>query len=208
MNAPLELITFAGVLALGQFSPGPDMLLLTRTALKDGARSGVVMAWGIGTGLTFHAALAIAGMAVVFERSAWLREGMRWLAAVYLTWLGYQMLREWFVHVYSNARYEEVKPSSKKGAFVQGLLCNLFNPKVVVFLAAVVAPFLSGDRPDWWPWALWLIIVFEGLTLWALWAMVLQIRVIREGYRKAGPWITLGFGLVLLGLAVGLVARL
>ena len=30
-----------------------------------------------------------------------------------------------------------------------------------------------------------------------------EIRVIREGYRKAGPWITLGFGLVLLELAVG-----
>lgn len=207
MTDSLELLAFAGVLALGQFSPGPDMLLLTRTALKDGARNGVVMAWGIATGLTLHAALAIGGMAVVFERVAWLREGMRWGAAAYLAWLGYRMILEWFVHVYSGVRYEEVKPTTTKGAFVQGLLCNLLNPKVVVFLAAVVAPFLAGDRPGWWPWALWAIIVFEGLTLWALWALVLQIKSIREGYRRAGPWITLGFGLVLLGLAVTLVVR-
>ncbi|MGB6223275.1 LysE family translocator [Haloferula sp.] len=205
MNAPLELMAFAGVLALGQFSPGPDMLLLTRTALKEGARSGVLMASGIATGLTFHAALAITGMAVVFERSAWLREGMHWLAAVYLAWLAYQMLREWFVHVYSGARYEEVKPSSKKGAFVQGLLCNLFNPKVVVFLAAVVTPFLAGERPGWWPWALWAIVVIEGLTLWALWALVLQAGPVKEAYRRAGPWIMLAFGVAMIGLAVKIV---
>lgn len=205
MTIPLELLAFAGVLALGQFSPGPDMLLLTRTALRDGARNGVVMACGIATGLTLHAAMAIGGMAVAFERLAWLREGMRWVAAGYLAWLGYRMIVEWFIHVYSGARYEETKPTTSRGAFAQGLLCNLLNPKVVVFFAALVAPFLAGDRPAWWPWALWVIIVFEGFTLWALWALVLQVKSIREGYRRAGPWITLGFGVVLLGLAVTLL---
>lgn len=204
MNVPLELLAFAGVMALGQFSPGPDMLLLTRTALKEGARSGVLMAWGIATGLTFHAALAIAGMAVVFERIGWLREGLRWLAAGYLVWLGYRMIMEWFVHVYSGSK-DELPKASKKGVFVQGLLCNLLNPKVVVFLAAVTAPFLAGERPVWWAWALWAIVVFEGLTLWALWALLLQVKPIREAYCRAGPWINLGFGVVLLGLAASLL---
>ena len=205
MNAPLEMLAFAGVMALGQFSPGPDMLLLTRTALKEGARTGVVMSWGIATGLAFHAALAIAGMAVIFDQIVWLRDAMRWLAAGYLVWLAYRMIMEWFVHVYSGARYEEPKSGKAKGAYLQGLLCNLLNPKVMVFLAAVTAPFLAGDRPGWWPWALWAIVVFEGLTLWALWALVLQVRPVRDGYRRAGPWIILVFGIVMLGLAIKLV---
>jgi threonine/homoserine/homoserine lactone efflux protein len=83
-------------------------------------------------------------------------------------------------------------------------LCNLLNPKVVVFLAAITTPFLAGDRPGWWPWALWAIVVFEGLTLWALWALVLQFQPIREGYRRAGPWILLVFGVSMLALAVRL----
>ncbi|MEM1083571.1 MAG: LysE family translocator [Verrucomicrobiota bacterium] len=206
MSPALELLVFAGVMALGQFSPGPDMLLLTRTALQEGWRSGVVMAWGIATGLVIHAALAIGGMAVVFERFDGLRQGMRWAAAIYLGWLGYRMVREWFVAWYSGGRPDETKPPSATSAYLRGLLCNLLNPKVIVFLAAVTAPFLAGDRPSWWPWALWMIIVFEGLTLWALWALVLQVKPVRETYRKAGMWITLGFGLALLGLAVALVA--
>jgi threonine/homoserine/homoserine lactone efflux protein len=38
MTAAAELLMFAGVMVLGQFSPGPDMLLLTRTELRKGAR--------------------------------------------------------------------------------------------------------------------------------------------------------------------------
>jgi threonine/homoserine/homoserine lactone efflux protein len=205
MDASFELFAFAGVLALGQFSPGPDMLLLTRTALKDGARTGVVMAWGIATGLAIHAALAIGGVAVVLERIDWLRLGMRWLAAGYLGWLGYRMMVDWFGRIFLGERYEEPVSAANKGAFVRGLMCNLLNPKVIVFLAAVTTPFLAGDRPAWWPWALWLIVVFEGLTLWALWAIFLQAKPIRDGYRRAGPWISLAFGLVMMGLAVALV---
>ena len=33
MNGWLEFAAFAGVTAVGQFSPGPDLLLVTRTAL-------------------------------------------------------------------------------------------------------------------------------------------------------------------------------
>ncbi len=55
MSPPLELLAFAGVMALGQFSPGPDMILLTRTALRSGARAGVEMALGIACGLAVHA---------------------------------------------------------------------------------------------------------------------------------------------------------
>ncbi len=44
MSAAVDLLAFARVMALGQFSPGPDMILLTRTALKSGAWAGVEMA--------------------------------------------------------------------------------------------------------------------------------------------------------------------
>ena len=62
-----ELLAFSGVMALGQFSPGPDMVLLTRTSLKSGVRAGVEMALGIACGLTVHATLAVAGLALAFD---------------------------------------------------------------------------------------------------------------------------------------------
>lgn len=200
-----DLLVLAGILALGQFTPGPDMLLVTRTALDGGVRAGIATAAGIATGLMVHAALAVAGMAVVFERIGWLRESMRWLAAVYLVWLGCRMVAEWFAVTRGRGTADGAAPDASKGAFFRGLLCNLLNPKAVLFLAAVITPFLTGARPYWWPWALWALVVFEGLVLWMLWAVVLQARPVRVAYRKSAPWVTLAFGIGLVALAVALV---
>ena len=187
MTEPLELLAFAGVMALGQFSPGPDMLLLTRTSLAEGAGKGVRTALGIATGLTVHATLAISGTAMLFQRGGWLGQAMRWLAAAYLLWLAWGLFREWFVHLHSGSREKGPARSTNRSAYLRGLLCNLLNPKVLVFFAAGTAPFLAGERPAWWAPAIWMIVVVQGFTLWSLWALVLQARPPAEGDRLAEP---------------------
>ncbi len=205
MNGAWELLAFAGVMALGQFSPGPDMVLLTRTALAQGARHGVRMALGIGTGLAVHATIAIGGAALLFQRDGWPRETMRWLAVAYLLWLASRLMRPVFRRRNEAPATGTVERPGGRSAFVRGLLCNLLNPKVVVFLAAVTAPFLDGERPDWWAPAMGAIVVGQGWALWSLWAVVLQWRPLREGYRRAGPTIDGLFGAALAVLAVLLV---
>lgn len=205
MSGAHELLAFAGVMALGQFSPGPDMLLLTRTSLAEGAWSGVRMALGIATGLTVHATLAISGTALLFQKGGWLGDTMRWLAAAYLLWLAWGLFRASYRHLKSGPPANAATDAGKRSAYVRGLLCNLLNPKVVVFFAAGTAPFLVGDRPGWWAPALWGIVVVQGCTLWSLWAVMLQAPPVRAGYRRAGPWIDVVFGIALAVLAVMLV---
>jgi threonine/homoserine/homoserine lactone efflux protein len=200
-----ELLVFAGVMVLGQFSPGPDMLLLTRTALKEGPGVGLKMAAGIATGLTVHAGIAVAGMAVAFQSLPVLRWTFQWVAAIYLLWLAWGMAREYFVAWYSGAIYETGPVPSPRRPFVRGLLCNLLNPKAALFLAAVCAPFLTGKRPDWWPFAMWGIVVGLGLGLWSLWVLALQWRPVRLRYEKCAGLIDGLFGLVLVALAVRLM---
>lgn len=201
MSPLADLLAFAGIMALGQFSPGPDMLLLTRTALADGAKAGVKTALGIATGLAIHAALAVLGLAWLLEKFPLLGQLMRWAAAGYLLWLAWKLLSACVKTFSANGRDEPSAPFA--GSYYRrGLWCNLLNPKVVVFLAAVTAPFLRGDHSSGRPLALWLIIFVQGGALWSLWAVVLQWRPLRDGYRKAQPLIDGAFGLVLLALAV------
>jgi threonine efflux protein len=198
-----ELLAFMGVLALGQFSPGPDMLLLTRTSLAEGRRAGWLTMLGIVTGLALHATVAIGGMAVVLSRGGWLATGFRIAAALYLAWLGYGLLRHFFIARYGAVKAEEVSVSRDgRSWYVRGFLCNVLNLKVAIFFAGVVAPFLEGVRPGWWPYALWGILVFEGVVLWGLWVAVLQHPRVRGVYQRASLWIDLFFGLALLTLAV------
>lgn len=197
-----DLLAFAGVMALGQFSPGPDMLLLTRTALRDGAGAGVKMALGIACGLSVHATVAVGGLALAFERMPAMRELMRWAAAGYLLWLAFRIGMEQFSGLRSRG------PEEKRESFppfARGLFCNLLNPKAAIFLAAVCAPFLRGERPDWWPVAVWGIVVGQAFVLWSLWAWLLQWKPLRSRYQKAERWIDGAFAVVLAALAVALI---
>ncbi len=206
MSQTRDLLAFAGVMALGQFSPGPDMILLTRTALREGAAAGVRTALGIACGLAVHSTIAVAGLALAFEKLP--PPGgllLRFAAAGYLLWLAWGMARERFVVWYSGGIGKSMPAPSTRGPFLRGLFCNLLNPKAAIFLAAVSAPFLEGNRPDWWPAALWAVVVFQGGTLWALWARLLQWRPLRSGYHRSEPWIDAAFALALVALAAWLI---
>lgn len=205
MNPALELALFAGVMALGQFSPGPDMILLTRTALAEGAKAGAWMALGIATGLTVHASIAVAGLAVAFQQSAGLRQAVTWLAAAYLLWLAWCLLRAAWKPAPS-ASPQVKNPASSRSPYLRGLICNLLNPKAVVFLAATCAPFLTGAHPPWWPFAIAALVIVQGGTLWALWARLLQWRPLRTRYENSARWIDGAFGIALAVLALTLLA--
>jgi threonine/homoserine/homoserine lactone efflux protein len=201
----LNLAAFAGVMALGQFSPGPDMLLLTRTSLADGARAGALMACGIATGLAVHSALAVAGLALAFERMPALRRAVAWVAAAYLGWLAWQLLTASLGAKPAGPAVAAAAPAPRTHPYVRGLICNLLNPKAVLFLAAVCAPFLQGAHPGWWPAALWAVVVFQGGLLWALWARLLQWPPLRTRYQRSARKIDAAFGIALAALALKLL---
>lgn len=204
MSPVVELAAFAGVMALGQFSPGPDMILLTRTALAEGAKRGAIMACGIAAGLAVHTTLAVGGLALAIGRLPVLRKVIAWAAGAYLLWLAYRIVSEHLVAWYSGGKREEAEVKTGD-PFLRGLLCNLLNPKVMVVLAAICAPFLQGQHPGWWPYALWVVVVMQGGLLWSLWAWLLQWRPLRLCYERSAKWIDLTFSVTLAALALKLI---
>jgi threonine efflux protein len=196
------MLWLAGVLVLGQFSPGPDLLLVTHTALHRGRRDGLRLAMGIGCGLMAHAAVAVSGMSVVFLRLPALGTVLRWLAAAYLLWLAGGLLA---ARLRASAVEEKPRPSVGGPPFVRGLLSNLLNPKAALFFAAVCTPFI-GDPPAMDRAAtVWLMIVGLGTGLWCLWVLALQWPPLRGLYFRAVEWIDVAFFILLGALAVGLL---
>lgn len=198
-----ELLWLAGVLALGQFSPGPDLLLVTHTALHRGRRDALRLALGIGCGLMAHATVAVSGMSVVFLRLPALGIVLRWLAAGYLLWLAGGLVAARLRG--RRGVVEDAAPRWGGGGppFVRGLMCNLLNPKAALFFAAVCTPFL-GDPPVMErALAVWLMIVGLGTGLWCMWVLALQWPPLRHGYFRAAAWIDAAFAILLAALALG-----
>lgn len=208
MNPLAELAAFAGVMALGQASPGPDLFLMTRTALAHGTRAGVATALGIACGLTLHAAVAMGGVSVLLAGDSPLARWLRMAAALYLLWISWHLLRAaWRRSTPTPDGLPAPTDGGSAGFFWRrGFLCNVLNPKVALFLAAVAASFTRAAHPPWWPWLLGLIVVVEGLLLWIAWARALQWPPLKRIYQNSSRWLDTAFGLALLALAGRMVA--
>lgn len=204
-----EWLAFLLLMALGQFAPGPDMVLLTRTALARGKAAGVAMAGGIASGLILHSALALSGVAAVLSQGGWISVLLTLAACGYLLWMGWQLLKS--AHAGAAIQWdagELAEPLSLWSHWWRGFLCNVLNPKVAIFLAGVVTTFLNMRSDTWWPWLLWVTIWAEGFILWSLWVTVLQHGGVRRRYVAVARWIDGGFALLLWIMAVLLIWRL
>lgn len=201
-----DLWVFAGLIVLGQFSPGPDMLLLTRTSLREGRGAGLRMAVGIACGLMVHSAIAVTGVAVLLLRFPMIKLGLQWLAAAYLIWLSMGLLKSAFKTQPCTGTTGEAPASPPaRSAWLRGFLCNLLNPKVALFLAAVCAPFLTNVPGAGRAIALWIIVVGLGIALWSLWVLILQWEPARRLNENCARWIDGFFGFALLALALSLM---
>lgn len=200
MNHALELLAFAGIMAVAQFSPGPDMILLTRTSLQEGGRAGSIMACGIATGLAVHTAVALGGAGYFFTAGSLFLPYLKSLASAYLLYLAYQV----FTAGPAPAGLASV---SARGHFLRGLSCNLLNPKAALALSSICAPFLQGHQGLSRPLSLGIIIVGQGLLLWVIWAYGLQIPNLRKSYDRRLGMINRSFAILLAILAVSLWIR-
>ena len=199
-----ELWVFAGLIVLGQFSPGPDMVLLTRTALRDGSKAGVEMAIGIACGLAVHSTIAVGGVAVAFQRFPMLRLVLQWVAAFYLLWLAYGLLRVCFVSWYSGV-VQVVEKENSASAVCSWIAVQFVQPEGGVVSRRGVCAVSSRKSSG-------LVAVCDlgrdrglGIGLWSLWVLLLQWRPLRVRYERAGGWIDGIFGLALVALAIRLM---
>ena len=128
-------------------TPGVDLLLtLSRTA-QSGARAGVAAAAGICAGCGVHVLAAAFGLSALLAVSAQAFSLIKWLGAAYLLWLGLAMLRSaWCGGVPSTeAAARQPKAVSATADFRRGLLTNLLNPKVALFMLAFLPQFIPAQ---------------------------------------------------------------
>ena len=148
------LLAFAGIGLLFAMIPGPDFALVMRISLIKGRRAALCSSLGIACGLTVHTALSVAGLSAVIAHSPFLFQCITYLGAAYLAYIGLSSL---FARVpKKNDREGRPEPrenasqaSGKKtagSAFIQGFLCNVLNPKAVIFFLTFLPQFVVPEH--------------------------------------------------------------
>ena len=125
-------------------SPGPDTIVILRHALTGGRGTGLAAVSGVQLGLLVHTALAVVGISLLVASSPVLFRGLTVIGAVYLAWLGIQSLR--------GVGGLEVEtgpaPAGAARACREAALCNILNPKVILWFLALLPNFVNPEAGD------------------------------------------------------------
>jgi RhtB (resistance to homoserine/threonine) family protein len=198
--APFLLISVLLILI-----PGPDTAIVTKHALLAGKRGGVFAAVGVATGLAIWTLAAAVGLAAVLRASAVAFLVLKIAGAIYLVWIGIQLLRARSAVVSAEQDARVAGRRVAKKALRQGLLSDLSNPKIAIFFTSFLPQFVHGDRHGFASLLL-LGAIFCVITL--LWLVIYGLLVgkgttvlRRPGVRRALDRFT---GVVLVAFGIRL----
>lgn len=121
-------------------TPGPDMLLISSRSLSQGPAAGFVTLLGIQLGTYCHALAVALGLSQLVLAVPLAFEVVKFSGAAYLLFLAYKAIRAPADAVGGGC--EAVRYGLPR-LFAQGLLTNLLNPKMALFMLALLPQFLS-----------------------------------------------------------------
>jgi threonine/homoserine/homoserine lactone efflux protein len=207
MQAMQTFMSFLAVAAVAAVIPGPDTVVVLRTALADGPRAGTWAAAGSAAGNVLWGAASALGIAAVLAASATAFSAVKLAGAAYLVVIGVQALRAARRGDSLASDAGERGDLSRSAAFRRGLASDLLNVKVGLFWTALVPQFVSADSSALLPVAMvgaMAAIVFAWLSAYAHLAGRLS-RTLKRRRSSQAVNGTVGTVLVALGSRLALV---
>jgi threonine/homoserine/homoserine lactone efflux protein len=202
-----SFMSFLAVAAVAAVIPGPDTVVVLRTALADGPRAGTWAAAGSAAGNVLWGAASALGVAAVLAASATAFSAVKLAGAAYLVVIGVQALRAARRGDSLASDAGERGDLSRSAALRRGLASDLLNVKVGLFWTALVPQFVSADSSALLPVAMvgaMAAIVFAWLSAYAHLAGRLS-RTLKRRRSSQAVNGTVGTVLVALGSRLALV---
>jgi threonine/homoserine/homoserine lactone efflux protein len=189
-------IAYVAVVVLVVVTPGQDTALTIRNTLAGGRRAGDFSAFGVVTGQATWTIAAAAGLSALLIASAPAFEAVKLAGGAYLVYLGITTLRR-------TSRAPHARRLGAAGAYRQGLLSNLGNPKIAVFFTSLLPQFGASFATLLELGTVLCAVTLVWLTLYAFAVAKAGDVLRRPRVRRALDTVT-GAVLVALGIRVAL----
>ncbi len=205
MIDPERLAAFALMTAVTSAVPGVSMLFVMARTIMGGWRSGSAALLGMQLGYLVWWLLAALGLGTL--AAAWPRVFLALAVggSLYLGWLGIRGI----VQAGQESAPGEAVQASGRRSFTDGVLVAIGNPKSLVYMVAMIPPFIDQRGP-----------VVPQIAVLAIVAMVLDLAVgalyIGAGRRVAASLAKpdvrrradIAVGATLIAIAIGLLIDL
>jgi len=200
-----EIITFSLVALLLVISPGPNGVLIVKTASSDGQSAAFFNILGLTVATFFHGAFSILGLSALLLQSAEMFLAVKIIGAVYLLYIGLKAIFQTFREKPKSSKsisdepVVEKKDRPMRAFFLEGFLTQILNPKVSMFYLAAFPQFLSFDQPS--PANAFLLVAIHASIIF-LWFIGISKTIntlkFTSSIPSLGKWVQRISGLVMV----------
>lgn len=137
-----SLLALFGAMLIVALVPGPAVFAVIARTFSSGFSRGLMMIIGITLGDFIFILLALFGLSIVSEIMGTTFLIIKYASAVYLIWLGVNLIK-------SKATAEDIKASQESSLVTNlatGLMINLGNPKAIVFYIGLFPAFIDVNH--------------------------------------------------------------
>lgn len=203
MFDPHRFVLFLAAAVILAITPGPGIFYVLARSLAGGRREGFQSSFGTFIGGLFHVFAAAAGISAILAASAVAFHTVKFAGAAYLVWLGMRMIRT------RDAGWSLSAAGPALGAFRQGIVTEVLNPKTALFFLSFIPQFIAPQHGH----VFWQFVVLGVLSVWlntsadlivVLLAVPLERRLKSSAALRRRQRLASGLGMIGLGAYVAL----
>lgn len=121
---------------LAAITPGPDLLLLIRVALKNNIKEAFITMGGIISGSIIYLSILYFGLSSIVKNNI-TQILICLFGGLYLSYLAFKLLKNKIDHINLE--------SNLQSGYKTGLIVNLSNPKAILFFVAMVGGYVDNN---------------------------------------------------------------
>jgi len=196
-------------------TPGTDSMYIITRSVSQGQAAGVYSVLGITTGALVHTLFAALGLSVLLANSPTAFMLVKYIGAAYLCYLGFKMLTSKNSNSIANHLSKDQNVTNQKAVdgwkiYQQGVLTNVFNPKVALFFLAFFPQFIDASYD--YGMLSFLMLGLTFATTGFIWCLCLAMLAARFSTRlRENPSIETMLnrisGMVFIGLGIKLLTE-
>ena len=190
---------------VAQLSPGPDVLLIAKSAASTTRANTLKIIAGISVGIIAWVVLTLSGFTVLIEQFPWIQQVLMLIGGLFLAKMGWAMFNGGIKSLKQTANLEsDDQPEARQNYFMLGLLTNLSNPKTLIYFSSVFSLALSSSAGTGLKTQLAIIIPIQTFLVFSLLMLILSMPKIKSLYQRSGSYIDIISGVLFLGFAIWL----
>lgn len=176
INTTTIFITVALAHFVALLSPGPDFLLVVKSAVRNKKQVAIGVALGIASANAVYIALCLAGVGAILASSITIMTAIKFAGGVFLTYLAVMALKAKksdYAFLIKSAEAEDTKESTFPKEFLIGFASGILNPKNPLFYLSLFTLILNnqvgiGFKIALGVWMTLIVFLWDSFIIFAL----------------------------------------